>query len=105
MPKFFTDPHNFRLYNKGIIFEDNIRNVRTVGLNRYAWQITLVKMGAHLKYGRLSFQVLKITSHVEDGTVRVRWRIETFPGNQIVLAFWKVNLFNFKKSLDQHKDK
>ncbi|KAJ6223491.1 hypothetical protein RDWZM_002036 [Blomia tropicalis] len=104
LPKFFQVPHEFRLYNRSIVFEDNIRNIRTVGLNPYAWQITLVKMGAHFKYGKVNMEVLKITTHIEDGTVRIRWRVVTYPGNSIVFAFWQFKLWNMKESIEQYKD-
>lgn len=104
IPTFFRLPHDFRLYHKNVVFEDNIRNVRTVGLNGYAWQLAWVKMGAHFKYGKVSMSALKITKHTEDGTVRIRWRIETFPGNSIVFAFWQFKMWNTKESLDAHKD-
>ena len=104
LPQFFKVPHDFRMYNRNIVFEDNIRNVRAVGLNQYAWQISLIKMGAHFKYGKVNMEVLKITSHIEDGTVRVRWRVVTFPGNSIVFAFWKFKLWNTKESFESQKD-
>ena len=104
MPQFFQKPHEFRLYNRNIIFEDNIRNVRTEGINGYAWQIAKIKMGAHLKYGKVAFNVLKLTKHVEDSTIKIRWRIVSYPGNRIVLAFWKFKLWNAKESLEKYKD-
>ncbi|KAH9511232.1 hypothetical protein DERF_009704 [Dermatophagoides farinae] len=104
LPQFFQKPHEFRLYNRNIIFEDNIRNVRTEGINGYAWQIAKIKMGAHLKYGKVAFNVLKLTKHVEDSTIKIRWRIVSYPGNRIVLAFWKFKLWNAKESLEKYKD-
>lgn len=92
------------MYHRNIIFEDNIRNVRTAGLNQYAWQIALIKMGAHFKFGKVTMSVLKITTHHEDGTVRIRWRVETFPGNSIVLAFWKFKLWNAQESIENNKE-
>ncbi|OTF80863.1 DUF2358 domain containing protein, partial [Euroglyphus maynei] len=79
LPHFFQKPHVFGVYNRDIIFEDNIRNVRTTGINAYAWQITKIKMGAHLKYGKVTFNILKLTQHVEDSTIKIRWRIITYP--------------------------
>lgn len=29
LPKFFTEPHNYSLYHKGIVFRNNIRGVTT----------------------------------------------------------------------------
>ena len=104
MPVFFQKPHDFSVYNRNIIFEDNIRNVRTVGMNAYAWQIAKIKMGAHFKYGKVTFNILKLTQHVEDSTIKIRWRIVSYPGNQIVFAFWKFKLWNTKESLDKVKD-
>lgn len=61
-------------------------------------------MGAHIKYGRVNMNVLKITTHPEDKTVRVRWRVVTHPGNSIVLAFWQIKLWNVKQSFEEHDE-
>ena len=86
------------------MFEDNIRNVRTVGLNAYAWQLAMIRFGAHFKYAKVSLNILKLTSHIEDGTVRIRWRISKYPGNSIVFAFWQFKMWNKKASYEKYEE-
>ena len=51
--------------------------------------MSLIKLWAHLKYSHKEMNVLKITEHPEDMTVRVRWRVTGTPGLSIIFMFWK----------------
>ncbi|UXI20968.1 hypothetical protein NH340_JMT06910 [Sarcoptes scabiei] len=99
--KFFKEPHNFLIYSRDVIFEDNIRNVKTVGINAYAWQITKIKVGAHLKYAKLVFKILKMTQHPEESCIKIRWRIIAYPGNFILFPFWKTKLWDLRASIEK----
>jgi hypothetical protein len=78
--RFFNHGHNFNMYTNDILFEDNVRGVRTKGLTAYMQSLFKAKIMGHIKYTRVSVKILKTTQHPEDGTVRVRWRIEGVPG-------------------------
>ncbi|CAG2168876.1 unnamed protein product, partial [Oppiella nova] len=88
LPGFFVTQHCFHIYSPHVVFEDNIRHVKTIGLNAYIKQIAFIKIWAHLKYSSKSLNVLKITEHPEDMTVRVRWRIVGTPGLGVIFMFW-----------------
>ena len=45
------------------------------GLIAYQSEVALLKLIGNWKYAKLKFHILKITSHVEDSTIQVRWRI------------------------------
>ena len=45
----------------------------------------------------MKFEVLKITQHAEDNTVKVRWSIRGISGLRVMLNFWKYRLWNVKE--------
>lgn len=102
LPKFFVQSHNYRLYNKGIVFENNIRGITTRGLNAYMQQLTLVRILGHLKYAHVKMEIFKMTQHPEDGTVRVRWRVIGMPGLRILLMMFR--FWEWKKLLNKQAD-
>ena len=61
-------------------------------------------MGAHMKYGKVTLHVLKITSHPEDNTVRARWRVETVPGNSIFFKFLRMDIRKMSDTINSYRD-
>jgi len=104
LPQLFTQPLEYRIYHQNLIFENNIRGTRTVGLYHYVKQIALLRIVGHLKFAYVKFDVLKITSHPEDGTVKVRWRIRGVSGLKVFLNFWKISLMNLKDSIEREQE-
>lgn len=45
------------------------------GIDQYNLQAKLFYIGGHIRFMYVKLDVLKITSHPEDGTVKVRWKI------------------------------
>ncbi|XP_066149305.1 uncharacterized protein C6orf136 [Euwallacea fornicatus] len=103
LPKIFIQPMDYSLYSKNIVFEDNIRNVRTEGLINYVRQVALLRTIAHLKFAYVKFDILKITQHPEDGTVRIRWRIVGVSGFKVMVQFWKYKLWKMKKTIKENE--
>lgn len=70
------------------------------GIFNYAKQVTLLKAVGHIKFASVFFDVLKITAHPEDGTVRVRWRIRGVPNYRAFFSllqfFSSSNIQNFE---------
>ena len=58
--------------------------------------MSLIKLWAHLKYSHKHLDVLKITEHPEDMTVRVRWRVVGSPGLAIIYMFWRTKFWDSK---------
>lgn len=104
LPDLFIKPLDYTIYHQNLIFENNIRGTRTVGLFRYVKQIALLRTVGHLKFAYVKFEVLKITSHPEDSTVKVRWRIRGISGMKVFLQFWKFRLWEMKKLYDDHQE-
>lgn len=49
----------------------------------YVKQVALLRTIGHLKFAFVKFEILKMTKHPEDGTVRVRWRIKGLSGLKV----------------------
>lgn len=97
LPKLFIQPMDYSVYNPNLIFENNIRGVRTEGLYHYVKQVALLRTVGHLKYAYVTLEILKITKHPEDNTIKVRWRIKGISALKVMLQFWKYKLWKLKE--------
>lgn len=61
--------------------------------------MALLRTIGHFKYAYVKLEVLKITKHTEDSSVKVRWRIRGVSGLKVMFLFWKVKLWNLKETL------
>ncbi|KAJ9576434.1 hypothetical protein L9F63_006647 [Diploptera punctata] len=93
LPNLFVQPLDYSIYHNNLIFENNIRGTRSVGLYRYVKQIALLRTIGHFKFAYVKFEILKITMHPEDGTVKIRWRIRGISGLKVLFTFWKYKLW------------
>uniref|UniRef100_A0A0A9XDY3 Uncharacterized protein C6orf136 n=2 Tax=Lygus hesperus TaxID=30085 RepID=A0A0A9XDY3_LYGHE len=100
LPRLFVHHLDYTIYHPDLIFENNIKGYRTVGVANYVKQIALVRVVGHLKFAYVKFEVLKITRHPEDGTVRVRWRIRGVSGLRVMVMFWKFKLWKMREIFD-----
>lgn len=100
LPKVFKKGHNYRLYRPDVIFENNFSKQpkTTVGLTPYAIEIAKLRMFAHFKYANVRLQVLKITTHLDDGSVCVHWRVSGISQKRAFM-FWKFLPWVYRKSM------
>lgn len=42
--------------------------------------------------------------HVEDGTVKARWRIRGVTGLKMIIKFWKVNIWKMSDNLEKNHE-
>ncbi|CAD6222215.1 GSCOCG00000825001-RA-CDS [Cotesia congregata] len=96
LPRFFVTTMDYRIYSREIEFINHIKGTATQGLNNYMKQILLLRVGGHLTYAYIKLEVLKITMHSEDSTIRVRWRIRGLSTYKAFFNFWK---FKWLKSI------
>ncbi|GIZ04170.1 uncharacterized protein C6orf136 [Caerostris extrusa] len=68
---FFEKPLDYSIYHKNIIFQNNINGVVIKGLSAYIQTMYVLKIYGYLQYAKVKVEILKITHHIEDGTVRV----------------------------------
>ncbi|XP_030758305.1 uncharacterized protein C6orf136 homolog [Sitophilus oryzae] len=101
LPNLFVETLDYNIYDKNIIFEDHIRNIRTEGLMNYVRQVALLRLIGHIRFAYVKFEILKITQHPEDGTVKVRWRIKGLSAFQVMFQFWKYKVWEYKNILNR----
>ncbi|XP_034234560.1 uncharacterized protein LOC117641392 [Thrips palmi] len=100
LPRFFIRPFNYKIYHKNIIFEDNIRGKRFSGFDQYFLQAKFFYLLSHLRFMYVNLDVLKITAHPEDGTVKVRWKVSVIRIRK--LLGWK--LLNIRSGFSNSKE-
>lgn len=63
--------------------------------------VALLRTVGHLKYAYVKLEVLKITQHPEDSTIKVRWRVRGVSGLTVMLKFWKYKVWDLKNILEK----
>lgn len=104
LPNFFAQPHAYSLYHKDIVFHNNIRGVTTHGIAGYVQQLALVRILGHLRYAHVKLEILKMTLHKDDGTIRIRWRITGVSGLRVLFMFWKFKIWQWRKMMNQEAE-
>jgi len=79
---------DWSLYAKDIIFENRIRGKTVQGIGEYMKAIYKVRLVAHIKFVYVRFNVIKLTTHPEDMSIRVRWRIVGLGVFRIALRYF-----------------
>ncbi|XP_050442147.1 uncharacterized protein C6orf136 homolog [Adelges cooleyi] len=102
LPKLFKENINYSLYHPKLVFENNIRGTKSVGLHYFMTSISLLRIMGHLKYAFVKLDVLKATKHPEDGTVKIRWRIKGISGFKVFMKFWKFKFWDFENAIKQN---
>ncbi|GFU26993.1 uncharacterized protein C6orf136 [Nephila pilipes] len=87
---FFEKPQDYSIYHKNIIFHNNIKRVVIKGLTAYIQTMYLLKIYGFLQYSKIKVEILKMTHHIEDGTIRVRWRVKGITRGKVFLNFLKL---------------
>ncbi|XP_054740970.1 uncharacterized protein C6orf136 homolog [Anastrepha obliqua] len=103
LPKLFVEPLDYSIYSPNLVFENNITGKQTIGLYHFVKQIALLRTVGHLKYAYVKFEVLKITKHPEDFTVRIRWRVRGISGLKVMFSFWKYKLWAMKEVFEEQE--
>lgn len=101
LPKLFIQSFDYNIYHPNIIFENNILGKRTVGLYEYIKEVALLRTVGHFKYAYVGFNILKITKHPEDSTIKVRWTIKGISALKVMFLFWKYKLWNYKEMINK----
>lgn len=64
------------------------------GLSAYVQSMYIMRLYGLLHFAKVKVEILKVTHHIEDGTVRVRWRVNGLPRHRLVLQLWKQKVMN-----------
>lgn len=73
------------------------------GLYHYVKQVALMRTVGHLKFAYVKLEVLKITKHSDDNTVKVRWRVRGISALKVMLNFWKFKLWKLKEIFEDQE--
>ncbi|RDD45401.1 Uncharacterized protein C6orf136-like protein [Trichoplax sp. H2] len=88
LPDFFTAKQSYSIYSDNIVFENKLLNIKVRGLTSYKMMVATMKGMCRAYCCNLVFDVLKITKHHDDGTIRIRWRVTGLPRHQVALLIW-----------------
>lgn len=101
IPKFFSDMLDYNVYRKDVVFENSFRGKRTVGLYQYMKEGAKLRVWGHLNYAFVKIEILKITKHTEDSTIKVRWRIVGTAGTRVIFTFWRYKIGDIKRLITE----
>lgn len=103
LPNLFVQPMDYSIYHQDVEFVNNIRGTVTRGLLNYVKQIALLRTVGHLRFAYVKFEVLKMTLHPEDDSVKIRWRIRGISGLKAFILFWKIKLWRMSETYDHQE--
>lgn len=103
LPKLFIQPLDYSIYSPNLEFQNNITGKHSIGLYHYVKQIAVLRAVGHLKYAYVKFEVLKMTKHPDDFTIKIRWRVRGISGFKVMLNFWKYKLWDLKGVFDSQE--
>lgn len=69
----------------------------------YVKELTFVRFYGHLKYAYVKAEVLKMTKHMEDSSIKVRWRISGISGYRILFKMIEFRVWRPKQMIEQHQ--
>ncbi|XP_011304356.1 uncharacterized protein C6orf136 homolog [Fopius arisanus] len=99
LPKIFVSSIDYRIYHRDLEFINNLKGTSSKGINNYIKQILYLRTSAHVMYAYVKFDILKITMHPDEGTVKVRWRIRGLSGLKVFAMFWKLKILKISESM------
>ncbi|XP_001602244.1 uncharacterized protein LOC100114816 [Nasonia vitripennis] len=103
LPGFFTKSLDYTIYHSEIEFVNNIRGTVTRGIYNYVKQMAFLRTIGHIKYAYVKMDVLKITMHTQDNTIRVRWRINGINGIKVLFSFWKFKIWKIREAFKEQE--
>ena len=71
------------------------------GIFEYIKQASMLRIYGHCKFAYIKMEVLKITVHPEDDSIKVRWRIRAITGLKVFLNFWKFKIFKLQEAIER----
>ncbi|CAH0389906.1 unnamed protein product [Bemisia tabaci] len=105
LPKIMVQTVNYELIDRNVIIEDHLKTYkRTVGVHHLVQKLGYMRFWGHLKFSYVKFYVLKMTSHPEEGCIKVRWRIAGITTFKTYFQFWKLKFWKFKEMLEKEEE-
>ncbi|XP_041665282.1 uncharacterized protein C6orf136 homolog [Cheilinus undulatus] len=100
LPSFFIKNHDYSLYSRDLEFINGLLNTKTRGRVVYQLTLSLWRALCMCYYANAELEVLKLTKHMEDGTIKARWRIRGLPFHVLLLRFYRKDKSQLFRSYD-----
>jgi len=89
----FMKRQEWRMYHPELVFVDNVRGSRLVGLDKYMLFINVMRMLAHVRFVYVRMTLLSVSKDEEASTVKVRWNIVGLGMARLVLRYFPDRLW------------
>ncbi|KAK7899611.1 hypothetical protein WMY93_020464 [Mugilogobius chulae] len=100
LPRFLKKNHDYSMYSLDVEFVNGLLNTKTRGRVLYQLSLTVWRLLCLCYYADAQLEVLKLTKHPEDGTVKARWRLRGMPFHSLLLRFYLKDKSQLFRSLD-----
>ncbi|KAM6903137.1 uncharacterized protein C6orf136 homolog isoform 1-T3 [Lycodopsis pacificus] len=100
LPSFFMKNHDYTMYSNDMEFINGLINTKTRGRTVYQLTLSLWRLMCLCYYAKARLEVLKLTKHMEDGTIKARWRIRGLPFYSLLLRFYRKDKSHLYRSYD-----
>ncbi|XP_077405546.1 uncharacterized protein C6orf136 homolog isoform X2 [Vanacampus margaritifer] len=100
LPNFFHKNHDYSMYSNDVEFINGLLNTKTRGRLIYQVSVLLWRLCCHLYFCDTRLEVLKLTKHMEDGTIKARWRLRGLPYHTLMLRFYRKDKSQLYRSYD-----
>lgn len=100
LPGFFSKRHDYSMYSLDVEFVNGLLNTKTRGRVLYQLSLALWRLLCLFYYANVRLEVLKLTKHPEDGTVKARWRLHGLPFHTLLLRFYLRDKSQLFRSFD-----
>ncbi|XP_067169738.1 uncharacterized protein C6orf136 homolog [Apteryx mantelli] len=100
LPNFFQKIHDYGLYSPDVEFVNQPLRLRTRGRAMYQVALALCRAAAWGYFASVRLEVLALTQHPEDWSVRARWRLTGLPFHLCLLRFYRRDKRDLLRSYD-----
>jgi len=89
----FMKRQEWRMYNKDVVFIDNVKGSRLVGLDKYMLFINLMRMLAHVRFVYVRLTILSVVKDEEASTIKIRWNMVGLGMARLVVRYFPDRLW------------
>ncbi|XP_043073519.1 uncharacterized protein C6orf136 homolog [Puntigrus tetrazona] len=100
LPSFFVKHHDYSIYSEDVEFINGLLNTKTRGRVAYQLTLTLWRLMCLCYYAEAQLEVLKLTKHPEDGSIKARWRVKGLPFHSVLVFFYKKDKSHLYRTYD-----
>ncbi|XP_077446187.1 uncharacterized protein C6orf136 homolog [Stigmatopora argus] len=100
LPNFFRKNHDYTMYTHDLEFINGLLNIKTRGRVIYQLTLLLWRLMCLFYFADARLEVLKLTKHMEDRTIKARWRLNGLPFITLMLRFYRKDKSHLYRSYD-----